>query len=628
MWILRWIGIVWLALLSACGSDGGYEGPGVLQFVATSFDVTEGAIVNIRVARSGGSSGAVSVDFVTLDGTGVGGVDYTAASGTLTWANGVSGNRTISIPITDDHIAELTESFTVVLSNVSGATLGSNASATVDIIDNDAAAVSAFGAITALDSASVNGIRYDTNAASVAVNGQPAQVADLELGKVVAVKGDVNLSRGTGVAAEIDYVANVIGPVESVDETLKHLIVMGQPVLADADTVFDSSIDPDTFAGLSIGATIEVSGFRNATGEIIARRIAPNSTSTGVQLIGTVSGLDLTNSLFSIDRLTVDYGSATLIELPGDVPVDGQLVMVRGSLTDGILRVNEIAGIMHVANTPGARTLLNGFITRFAALSDFDLNGFPVTTDAGTRFVNGVAGDLEANAQITIDGEVAGDGDTVQAHTVNFGRLVSDWTTLTFGFDNFTRIAVSGFFTLTVTQGTDFSVEVTVDSGLAGNVQVSQSGDTVSFVQPLGSNNMQFRNVFVTMPVLNRIDVEAGSLANVTLQGFDQIDMVVNVDGVSLLRGQALRIGDLTATVSGVSILDFGDTQPMASANIQVSGVSQAILNMDDVSNIKGSVETGQGTGHSILFYFGTNNTVDVTLDAESKVIRLGDTKQ
>ena len=79
--------------------------------------------------------------------------------------------------------------------------------------------------------------------------------------------------------------------------------------------------------------------------------------------------------------------------------------------------------------------------------------------------------------------------------------------------------------------------------------------------------------------------------------------------------------------MSGVSYLDFGGIRPIGSANIEISGVSQALLNMQVGSALAGSVTTGQGTGESRLYYFGTNVTVDVTTDSLSRVIRLGDTK-
>jgi hypothetical protein len=613
-------------VLVACGGgggDGGDDAPGTIQLAETSFDATEGSIVNILVVRSGGSSGVASVDYATADGTAVGGSDYTAASGTLTWPDGVSGNRTISIPVTDDTSEEVSESFTVTLSNVSGATLGANSSATVDIIDNDVAVVSAFGRITELNSVTVNGIRYETDAATVHINGRTANVSDLKLGQVVALEGEVNFSNATGRANEIHYSASVIGPVDNIDAALNRLIVMGQTVLTDADTVFDARIDPDTFAGLTLGATTQVSGFLNATGDIVATRIEPDTTSTGVQLIGTIAGLDSANMLFSVNRLTVDHRHATLIDLPMGMPANGMLVIVRGSLTNGILVVDDIASIVNVVATPGERGHLSGIVTRFVSPTDFDLNGFPVTTNTNTAYVDGVAGDLQANAQITIDGEILSGGNIVLANQVTFGRPLNDRTTLTFDFDNFTKIAVLSLSEATVVQGPDFSVEVMADADIVNNVKAVQTGDTVSFEL----DNAHIFNAVVRMPVLNQIDVGADARANVTLKDFDQMQMTVNLGGVSVLRGEGLLIGDLTATVSGVSLLDFGDIPPIGNASIDVSGVSQATLHMAVGSTLAGSVRTGQGTGISELFYYGTNVNENVTTDGRSRLTRLGETR-
>jgi len=143
----RTLTTLFVLVLAACGGGGGGDGgggggdggvtntPGTIQLGSTTYDVSEGAVINITVTRSGGSSGVASVDYATSDGTAVAGTDYSATSGTLTFADGVSGNQTISIPITADNRAEVAETFTVTLSNVSGATLGVNSSATVNIVN-------------------------------------------------------------------------------------------------------------------------------------------------------------------------------------------------------------------------------------------------------------------------------------------------------------------------------------------------------------------------------------------------------------------------------------------------------------------------------------------------------------
>ena len=93
------------------------------------------------------------------------------------------------------------------------------------------------------------------------------------------------------------------------------------------------------------------------------------------------------------------------------------------------------------------------------------------------------------------------------------------------------------------------------------------------------------------------------------------------------MLGDGLQIGDLTATVSGVSVLDLGGVRPIGNANVAISGVSQATLNMEVGSSLAGSATTGQGTGASRLFYYGTNVTVNVSTDSLSRVVRLADTK-
>ena len=101
---------LFLLVLAACGGSsggGGSNPPGTIQLGSTSFDVAEGAVINIMVTRSGGSSGVASVDYATSDGTAVAGTDYPATSGTLTFADGVSGNHTISI-LSLIHISEPT----------------------------------------------------------------------------------------------------------------------------------------------------------------------------------------------------------------------------------------------------------------------------------------------------------------------------------------------------------------------------------------------------------------------------------------------------------------------------------------------------------------------------------------
>ena len=112
--------------------------PGTLSIAPASTSVNEGAgTVTFTVNRTGGSDGAVSVDFATANGTATAGADYVAQSDTLNFADGVI-SQTITVAITDDADDEANENFTVSISNATGgATLGTVTSSTATIIDND-----------------------------------------------------------------------------------------------------------------------------------------------------------------------------------------------------------------------------------------------------------------------------------------------------------------------------------------------------------------------------------------------------------------------------------------------------------------------------------------------------------
>ncbi|MDT5060031.1 MAG: hypothetical protein QOH63_490, partial [Acidobacteriota bacterium] len=115
--------------------------------------VSEGAgHAEVVVTRGGDHSTAVSVNYATSDTAAltncdvVNGVassrcDYATTVGTLRFASGET-SKTISIPVVDDSYAEGRESFTIALSNPSGATLSSPTTATITIADNDATTTS------------------------------------------------------------------------------------------------------------------------------------------------------------------------------------------------------------------------------------------------------------------------------------------------------------------------------------------------------------------------------------------------------------------------------------------------------------------------------------------------------
>ena len=112
--------------------------PGQLQFSNATYDVRENdGIATITVTRTGGSEGAVTVDYETNDGTAIADYDYEPTNGTLNFADGET-SETFSVTILDDDLIENDESISQLLSNpTGGASLGSQNTAILTIIDNE-----------------------------------------------------------------------------------------------------------------------------------------------------------------------------------------------------------------------------------------------------------------------------------------------------------------------------------------------------------------------------------------------------------------------------------------------------------------------------------------------------------
>ncbi len=112
--------------------------PGTLQLGTTAVSVDEDAgTALIPVVRVGGSDGAVSLNYTTVDATAIAGEDYTLTAGQAIFGPGVTSTN-IVVPIFDDGDDEGNETFNVASDQTTGgATLGFPRTATITILDDD-----------------------------------------------------------------------------------------------------------------------------------------------------------------------------------------------------------------------------------------------------------------------------------------------------------------------------------------------------------------------------------------------------------------------------------------------------------------------------------------------------------
>ena len=268
--------------------------------------------------------------------------------------------------------------------------------------------VMATGTITGFGSIYVNGVHFQTSHAVIHKNGAAVSQSQLAVGEIARVKG-VKHADGTGDADSIDVDENVVGPIDSLDSANSMLTVLGQKVKINSGTSFSADIQPQGIDGLSVGETIRVCGTVDASGNIVATRIATSAPGSAMQVIGTVSNFDSSSHSFRINALNVDYSGAMLNDFPSGQLGNGDLVEVRGNVyvpSTTTLTATQVERVHseHEDADGGSEIEREGLITRFVSATDFDVTGQPVTTNDSTTYRNGTKDDLALNVKVEVEG--------------------------------------------------------------------------------------------------------------------------------------------------------------------------------------------------------------------------------
>ena len=142
----------------------------------------QSATLDFVVTLSHAAAAAVTVNYATSNGTATAGADYTAATGTLTFA---AGETTKTVSVLNDAHDEGSETLTLTLSNASGAVIKSDGATATGTITNDdpipQAWMSRFGRTVAhqvLDAVDARMDSQPTPGLEMILAGQPVQWPD------------------------------------------------------------------------------------------------------------------------------------------------------------------------------------------------------------------------------------------------------------------------------------------------------------------------------------------------------------------------------------------------------------------------------------------------------------------
>ncbi len=220
-----------------------------------------------------------------------------------------------------------------------------------------------------------------------------------------------------------------------------------------------------------------------------------------------------------------------------------------------------------------------------------------------------IAGCGSGGSETTSTGGVSGDGGGTNLTT-----------TVTFEFNDFTGVSVVGPFLVSIVPG-PYSIRVTVDSGLHRRLDVREEGQLliVGF-EPGAEIESQTMIVEIAMPSLASISLAGATVGMIS--DFSGSVLEIQLTGVATLDGLNVIYDLLMANVAATSSLLMEDVSPLPAADVNVSGVSSATVNLMD-----NGVLTGTATAVSTLGYYGSNVAVSVTTDLTSSVTRLGDSR-
>lgn len=432
-----------------------------LVFETTTPSQNESGNMTVVVRRVGITAGAVSVNYASSDnGSAAAGTDYTAASGTLNWANGDGANKSFNVPITTDTTVESDETFTLTLSGASAAA-DAGPPATATILDDDGTVSFAAAAQTVgegpnstppailLVTVTVNRTGATGYAVSVpfTVSGT-ASASDymLDTSPIAIASGAASGSRTFQVLDD---------SLDEADETI--VLTMGTPdagtrtVTAAAPTVHTVTVSDDDTAGVTVtqsgGSTAVTEGGATDTYTIVL-----NSQPTADVTIAVTGDADVGGGPTPLTFTTANWNVA-------------QTVTVT-AVNDAQAEGTHSGTLAHAATS--ADTGYDGIAVApvVASVTDNDVAGITVTQSGGATAV------AEGGATDTLTVALASQPTADVTITAAPGsQLAVSPATLTFTPANYSVPQ-----TVTVSAVDDATIEGTHTASLGGSAASADAG--------------------------------------------------------------------------------------------------------------------------------------------------------
>jgi cytochrome c-type biogenesis protein CcmE len=261
------------------------------------------------------------------------------------------------------------------------------------------------GTIGGFGSVMVNGVRWDDSSATIQLDDETVAAGSLKLGMQAQVQGKVASDNVSGKADSVTVETAVRGAVTAVDTTASTFRIRDITIATDSKTVFEGA---SNLAALAVGNWVEVHGtvdFENRRVQATRVEVKPASEMGRVILFGKATGVTPTS--FTMNGLTVNYGSARLIGFDSNAIPEGALVRVRSNAAPvgNVLTATVVKAVKAPRFQDGAPAAVEGRVMSFKSAADFMVAGTPVDASNAT-YENGTAADLAEGKRVIVFGNM------------------------------------------------------------------------------------------------------------------------------------------------------------------------------------------------------------------------------
>ncbi len=574
-----------------------------LFFSASSYSVGQGAgNVIVTVTRTGTATDAVSVDYATADGTAVAGTDYTAATGTLQWAENDSSSKSISIPVSNATPFSGNKTFTVALSDPStSAQIASPDTATVTIYGDAGSALgdvelsAATYSVGQSDGAlTVTVNRADGSSGTVSVSYATSSGTAVSGTDFTAASGTLNWADGDAASKTFTVPISDATPFAGSKSFSVALsspgggVAIGTPSSAAVTITGDAS---PAVGSLHLAAASYAVAQSAGTLSVAVDRSGGSSGAVSVNYRtrngSAVSGTDYTQAGGTLNWADGDTTPKTFLVAISDVtPFTGSKAFT--------VALSGPSGGATISNPGSASVTINGDASAAVGSIELSAASVAVLQSAGSVAVSvtrsgGSAGAVSV-AYATVSGTaVAGTDFTASSGTLNWADGDAAAKTVSIPISNATPFAGAKSFTVTLSGATGGATLASPSSAI-----VAISGDAVSAV---GS-------------------VQLSASSDAVLQSAGSVSLTVNRTGGS---SGAVSVAYATANGTAVSGTDFtaaSGTLNWADGDAASKTMSVAISNATPFSGSKSfSVALSSPTGGATL---ATPSSATVTISGSS----------